>query len=143
MKKFIILFSLILIVALAFFWFTREEKPKTISAELTNTEWVWLYTELQNGKTLTAPPGGRFILAFDVNGNMTSLTDCNFISGTYVKDGEVLSFTPFITTKMFCQNSLEPQYSEQLALTNSYLIEGGVLKLILNRDFGTMFFVKK
>lgn len=141
-KKIIIIFLLIFIVLAAAFWFTKDE-PKVVPASLTSTQWVWLYTELQDGKVVSAPQGERFILSLGINGSVTSSTDCNTISGGYVKDGEVLSFTPFIATKMYCEGSFESQYTQQLSLTNSHVIEGQVLKLILNRDFGVMTFVKR
>lgn len=109
---------------------------------LENTEWEWSYTTLLSGKKVSSPNKDKFVL-FLKDGKVTSSTDCNSMSGNYVKDGEVLSFTPFASTKMYCEGSLEGEYSRQLGLTNSYVISGDELRLNLNRDYGTMIFNKK
>ena len=44
---------------------------------------------------------------------------------------------------MACKDSLEGQYTRDLALTNSFVIEGSALKLNLSRDYGAMYFVAK
>ncbi|KND48803.1 MAG: hypothetical protein AB198_01125 [Parcubacteria bacterium C7867-003] len=109
---------------------------------LENTEWEWDYTQILPGKKVVTPERGKFIL-FLKDGKVTSTTDCNSMSGQYVKDGEVLSFTPFTSTKMYCAGSLESEYSRQIGLTNSYTIAGNELRLILNRDAGIMVFKKR
>lgn len=113
-----------------------------IPTTLENSEWEWDYTELLPGKKVVTPPSEKFILKLS-NGKVTSTTDCNAMSGKYVKNGEVLSFTPFSSTKMFCEGSLESEYAREIGLTNSYTVSGNELRLILNRDLGIMHFKKR
>ena len=58
---------------------------------------------------------GSFVLSLDEDGLAASTTDCNQMSGGYVKDEEVLSFKPFAMTKMYCEGSQEGVYAQQLA----------------------------
>ena len=110
---------------------------------LFGTSWSWKETILLSGEHVQAPAGDRFVLSFGEDGHVKSSTDCNTMSGSYVVNGEVLSFGPMMSTMMFCEGSKEGVYGEALALTNSYTIKGSELHLNLNRDFGTMIFVKK
>jgi|GEM_PF-1960709 len=111
--------------------------------KLENEEWVWLYTELQDGERVTAPEGGQFVISFDSEtGRVTSRTDCNSLAGIFSANGEVLSMGEFISTKMYCEGSMEGVYAEQLTLVNSFIIEGEMLRLMLDRDYGVMVFKK-
>ncbi|MEX0931843.1 MAG: META domain-containing protein [Candidatus Paceibacterota bacterium] len=107
---------------------------------LTEGEWVWKSTRLLDGSEVVAPSGERFVLTFNKKGEVGSSTDCNGLGGNYVVDGEVISFSQFISTMMYCEGSLESTYSQQLMLANSYAIKGDTLTLMLNRDYGVMEF---
>lgn len=116
----------------------------TESASLSGNGWVWVETDLQSGEKVVAPAGERFVLSFDAEvKRLSSTTDCNQLSGTYVQDGEVLSVGPLVSTKMYCEGSVESVYSGQLALVSSFVIEGDTLRLNLNRDYGVMVYKKK
>lgn len=119
------------------------EEPVGEVAEAPKVEdsaWVWEYTELASEEMVQAPDDS-FVLTFDAeSGQVQSTTDCNSLSGSYVIEGEVLSIGQIATTKMFCEGSIESVYTEQLALTTSYLILGDTLHLNLNRDYGIMVF---
>ncbi len=112
----------------------------TRPVSLEGSSWSWVRTDLHDGTRVEAPAGDKFILSFDGSGRVSSRTDCNGLGGNYVVDGEVLSMGQFISTLMYCEGSLEGVYGEQLGLVNSYVIEGGTLRLNLNRDHGTMIF---
>jgi heat shock protein HslJ len=105
-----------------------------------NRQWVWMYTDHMDGSRIEAPSGGAFVLSFSSDGRYTSTTDCNNIAGDFVIDGEVLSLGAALSTKMFCEGSLENVYTNDLLLTNSYVLEGTTLRLNLNRDYGVMYF---
>lgn len=147
-KKIYIAIGILLIASGIFFFRPKDtavEIPKPTEESvvvLESSKWVWEYTELLNNKRFDAPEGEKFVLELS-EGRFSGTTDCNNISGSYVKNEEVLSFGPIGATKKYCEGSVENEYKEQLALTNSYYIEGDELFLILNRDFGTMVFVKK
>lgn len=119
------------------------EDVGVVEHPLLSHKWVWTHTEYRGGKRLTAPPDELFVLSFEAESRMTSTTDCNSIGGNYVRDGEVLSFSPFFATMMACNDALEGQYTSDLALTNSFVIEENILRLNLNRDYGTMYFEAK
>jgi len=109
---------------------------------LTDTPWVWQYTINQDG-TKTIASSTKFILDFTKEGTLTSTTDCNILSATYEQNGEVISFTPFVSTKMFCTESQESLYRFTLALATSFTITGTTLTINSNRDAGVMTFRMK
>jgi len=115
---------------------------ETITQPLEGTEWVWRGSAHAGGE-MVAPSGEQFVLVLGRDGTVTSTTDCNGMGGTYLRDGEVLSFGSFISTKMYCEGSLESVYAGDLALTSSHTIEDDRLTLILNRDMGTMHFTAR
>ena len=117
-----------------------ETEEVTEEENLTSSSWSWQHTDLLSGEKMTAPAGDKFVLSFQAEGRMGSLTDCNSIGGIYSIDGEVLSMGQFAMTKMFCEGSAEMEYANQLGLANSYIIEGDELRLNLNRDYGVMVF---
>lgn len=112
-------------------------------AALAGTSWAWVRTELGSGSTVNAPSGNKFVLSFKEGGSVDSTTDCNSMGGTYTQNEEVLSFGPFMSTKMFCEGSMESDYASQLALAASHVIEGDTLRINLNRDFGVMVFERR
>jgi heat shock protein HslJ len=105
--------------------------------------WVWQHTLLLDGKKVTPEDSQKFIMTFTRNSReVTSTTDCNSISSTYIQNGEILSFKPFIATKMFCEKSQEAIYTQELSLATSYTVSSTTLTINLNRDVGTMIFMK-
>lgn len=125
----------------------NENKKPNIPAEneetdLTGSSWSWQYTDLAGGERVSAPAGDHFVLAFEAGGKVGSRTDCNSMGGVYSLDGEVLSMGQFMMTQMYCEGSKEMLYAEHLGLVNSYVIEGDTLRFNLNRDYGTMVFMR-
>jgi heat shock protein HslJ len=121
-----------------------EEQAQTPADEmLINTSWVWVRTETGEGEEFLAPEGEQFVLTFLEGGTVTSTTDCNSMSGFYVRDGDTLNFGSFEQTEMYCEGSVESVYAEFLSYTNSYAINENELRLLLSRDVGTMIFVRR
>lgn len=149
---------LVVVVGALVFWYVNDKKevPTPVETEvkvspdvmgvadtsLVDTSWTWLYTELKGGDRIPAPSGDRFVLGFEADGRMSSLTDCNTVSGSYLVDGNEISFEQMIMTKMFCQNSMESDYVNQLSSVVSYVIEGGLLEMRLEDEGGVMVFIK-
>jgi heat shock protein HslJ len=128
---------------------TPETKDEAIGFEVTspvqalsNTEWVWQYTSIQDGTKVTAPEG-KFVLTFGNNSTVTSTTDCNTLSSSYMQTTNEIKFSPFASTRMFCKQSLESTYSEQLLLATSYYITDNEMRFNLNKDEGVMIFKRK
>lgn len=114
---------------------------QTNPSPLSDSQWSWRYTDLQSGERIEAPAGDRFVLSFDRSeGRVQSTTDCNSLSGVYVEDNEVVSFGQFVSTLMYCENSKENEYQQELSLVTSYTIAGDQLQFHLNRDYGVMVF---
>jgi heat shock protein HslJ len=160
MKTYLIGAGILAVVAVGalVFWYIGDDKELPVPAEteekaspdvmgatdtsLVGTSWTWLYTELEGGDRITAPSGDRFVLGFESDGRMSSITDCNTVSGSYVVDGDQISFAQMSMTKMFCQNSMESDYIDQLSSVASYVIEGSLLEMSLKEDGGVMVFIK-
>lgn len=160
MKTYLIGAGIVAVVAVGalVFWYIGDNEELTAPTEteekaspdvmgatdtsLVGTSWTWLYTELAGGDRITAPSGDRFVLGFEADGRMSSLTDCNAVSGSYLVDGDRISFAQMSMTKMFCQNSMESDYVDQLSSVVSYVIEGSLLEMSLKDDGGVMVFIK-
>ncbi len=114
------------------------------SVTLEGVAWVWERTERADG-SVVEPKDSSFVLSLIAEEKrVSSTTDCNSMMGSYLLgNGNELRFGALASTKMFCQDSMEGMYGEQLALVNSYHIGGDTLYLNLDRDFGTMVFKKK
>lgn len=109
---------------------------------LEGSSWQWERTELHTGEQVEAPSGEGFVLSFEADGQVQSSTDCNHMAGIYSQDGEVLSMGQFAMTKMFCPDSMESVYAEQLGLVSSFSLTGDTMFMNLNRDYGTMIFTR-
>jgi heat shock protein HslJ len=121
---------------------TVVSDPESVAPPVEQDAWAWQYSNLEDGTKIQAPEG-KFILTFSDNKKVMSTTDCNTLSGSYIRDGEIISFSPFTSTKMYCKQSLESTYSDELSLATSYYIVGDEMRLNLNRDAGIMIFKKK
>jgi len=118
---------------------TLRDQEETTSLE--GHEWVWQYTTHRaTGERIEPVKNDAFILQFSSDLSYLSTTDCNSLSGKYVVDQEVLSLGTPASTKMYCTDAQEQVYAQDLLLTNSFRIEGELLYLNLDRDFGTMVF---
>ncbi len=119
---------------------SRVQSALTSVNGILDQEWIWTYTELGDGRRVEAPTGDQFVLRLGSDGRYQSSTDCNAISGEFALEGEVVSFGPALSTRMFCEGSQEAVYTNDLLLTNSYVINGHVLRFNLDRDYGVMYF---
>ncbi len=106
----------------------NEEKIKDNS--IINT-WVWKNTKTKNGDIIT-PKKDDFAITFNEGGRITSTTDCNNIMAEYkVEENNKLTFNSLASTKMYCQDTQENIYAEQLNNVISYKIDGNNLMLNL------------
>lgn len=119
------------------------KKVEEEASPILDTPWIWKQTVHLDGTTVVPLSSEAFILTLGSDRRYTSTTDCNSLSGNFVIDQEVLSLSPAESTLMFCENSQETAYVNDLVLANSFAIEGDELVLNLNRDYGTMRFIKK
>lgn len=119
----------------------EEVSDETATTTIAEADWVWVRTEYTMKEPIE-PKDDSFVLTVHENGRMGSTTDCNTIGGDAIIDGEVLSFGALVSTKMYCEDSLEGAYADDLSLVSSYAIEVDTLRLNLNRDYGTMYFTR-
>lgn len=120
-----------------------EKRREETNAGALSGSWMWQSSVDASGETISPSDPERFVLTFTEDGRLSSTTDCNSIAGSYIKNEEVISVGPLISTKMACmEETLEMEYAAQLSLTTSHTIEGDTLKIILAKDAGVMTFVR-
>jgi heat shock protein HslJ len=123
--------------------------PKTDPVEtiynnsITDINWRWLRTENATGTIILEPKNSRpFILVLTASGTINSQTDCNTISGSFTQNNTLLSLGLLMSTKMYCEDSKEAEYSQNLSKVESFTIVDNTLRLFLSDNLGTMFFVR-
>lgn len=71
-----------------------------------------------------------FLLSFDTAGKVHLVTDCNNHGGDYRAVAGVLTFGDLISTKMYCEGSVEDRYIELISAVTEYAVsEDGTLVL--------------
>ena len=114
-----------------------------VTNALASTTWRWLRTEDTTGTRVAEPKSERpFVLTFQGEGSMGSQTDCNSVGGSYTTEGNALAFGPLMSTKMFCEDSQEQVYTDQLSQVVAFTLTNNMLRLSLATSSGTMFFVQ-
>ncbi len=107
-------------------------------------QWRWEYTINSSGQRTTPSHPEKFILSLTPEGRLTSTTDCNTVSGSYVQNKNNLNFGAFLITEKFCRGELfESVYITQLSLVSSYVMQND-RELILNlaHSVGSMKFTR-
>jgi heat shock protein HslJ len=123
---------------------TTTNKQNIKSQEDLYGEWSWNSSVDALGKSVSPEDPSRFILTLDSSGKLTSTTDCNSTSGSFIKNQESLSIGALTSTEMACMGkTLELVYLSQLSQVSSYEISENKLTLNLIKDFGTMTFFRK
>ncbi len=119
--------------------FAGEADPGRMS--LTMKTWVWQESNYNDGRTVTPMTPGAFTLTFAEDGSVGVGTDCNSVGGTYLVDGDRLTFTEMRTTLMYCDSSQESEFLALLNDTTMYhFTSRGELILDLKFDSGTVTF---
>ena len=118
------------------------EAPQASEAPLTSQEWTWVNTLMNDGSQFLPSTEGAFTLTFQDDGRVIAATDCNGGNGSYELGADSsLTFGPMATTMMFCEESAETQFFQDLNNIGSYMIdENGNLVLMLKFDSGSMIF---
>jgi heat shock protein HslJ len=111
------------------------------TTQLDGTSWQWKYTEYTSGERRT-PRSDNFIISFDGDGVVSSATDCNTLTGSVVISGNNIQFGQFASTKMFCEDSQEAQYSSELGRATVFEMTPTTLAITLTRDNAVMHFTK-
>lgn len=113
---------------------------------LSDHEWVWQETQMNDDEVITPNEAGAFTLTFDpAAGRVYGKTDCNGFSGGYTVEAEkTITFGPLASTMMYCEGSQEAEFSGMIASTSHFVFtEDGDLVLLLRDDSGLVVFTKK
>lgn len=106
-----------------------QEKPGKKSM-LSGSEWVWEKSD-------------KFVLNFNTDGSFSSTTDCNGLGGNYMVSGmNRVSLFDMVSTEMYCEGSMEAEYTAMLSKVSSYAMLDDSLELTVS-DGSTLVFKKK
>ncbi|MGD2078547.1 MAG: META domain-containing protein [Chloroflexota bacterium] len=119
------------------------EPAMAVDEQLTAGTWYWKeYVDFGEVNSFIVPNPELYTITFSDDGTAAIQADCNNILAEVTTDGSsslTLSLGP--TTMVFCgEESLDVQYTEQLANVATYVIEDGTLYLNLQADAGNMVF---
>lgn len=119
--------------------FEGEANPSMMSLPM--KKWVWVKTQMNDGKVTTPKKADAFTITFTKDGKVSLGTDCNTIGGTYTTNGNKLAFSQMMSTMMYCDGSQEGDFSQAIENVASYLFTSkGELILEIKMDSGTMIF---
>lgn len=141
----IVLFSMMLVPVVIFFNKTVDQPPQVIITPVTqDTEidatattpdsltlhkWEFLKSEYESTE-ITPKKAGVFTMSFFPDNTVHITTDCNTLNGTFTTQGFSLTFSPLVSTKMYCDDSQETEFTEVLSRVHAYSIsENGDLLL--------------
>ncbi|HQK63595.1 MAG TPA: META domain-containing protein [Candidatus Staskawiczbacteria bacterium] len=138
----IILVAIAVAAAILFWVYKAFLGPKT---DIYSGVWIWEKTVMNDGTTITPDKPGAFSLNFVMGGRVSGKTDCNDFTGNFSipKEGN-MAFNQLASTEMFCQDSQENIFLDEIQNVDSYLInKSGNLVLNLKLDSGSIYFKKQ
>jgi para-nitrobenzyl esterase len=110
-------------------------------ALLTGTLWRWTETVTGNNSVKPDAPE-RYTLEFQPGGMVAVRADCNRGSGSYLLNGDTLTFGPLAMTRAMCPpGSKDSEFLRGLAEVQGQLFRGDDLVLTLKADAGSMVFM--
>lgn len=117
-----------------------EGEADTSKMTLGMKSWEWIETIYNNSDAEVKPSmTGVFSITFGNEGRFTLKTDCNSVAGKYSVNGSKLAFSQMISTKMFCEGSLETKFSEMLVGVQSFSFNSkGELVLEMTKGTGAI-----
>lgn len=112
-------------------------------ALLLPSEWVWTSTDLKDGTRIVPRKDRPFILSFTGDNKVSVRGDCNSFGGTFgLRDNNGIVFYPLASTRMFCEDSRELVFTQDLARAISYTVKNSTLTLGLPNASGSMIFTR-
>lgn len=119
--------------------FAGEADPSIMTLGMKT--WYWEKTQYNNDSVLKPTSAKVFSLTFETNGKVLINTDCNTMQGEYSVTDQQITFSNMLSTRMFCADSQEQEFSKMLTSVSSYFFTGkGRLILELKYDSGSMTF---
>lgn len=124
--------------------YTRGACPQDQTAMLEKTLWQ-LSSFVAGAENQVVPSDISISLQFE-NGKVSGNGGCNNIGGAYIHDGNTVTVSNLLSTKMYCAPAMrwESQFLQWLSQSQSYTIQGETLeincgdagKLIFQKDLG-------
>lgn len=120
--------------------FDGEADPSVMNLNMQT--WTWMNTIYSDDKKIKPLGTKLFTLTIKKNRGFSATTDCNNVGGEYVlKDDNQILFTKMMSTKMYCANSQEAEFTKMLGEVESYYFTNrGELVFNLKFDSGSMIF---
>jgi heat shock protein HslJ len=110
---------------------------------LDKKDWKWVKTISKDGQVIEPISQDAFVISLDYESNkFTAKTDCNRFFGAFSVNGKNLAFTNIGSTRMFCKASQERIFIDQLASSNSYVLDSLPETIILISKNGGKLFLK-
>lgn len=104
-------------------------------------QWKWESAINSAGTEIRPENSSDFILTLTPEGRLTSTTDCNTVSGSYIRNENVLNVGALVSTEKACEGQVyEPLYLTYLSLASTYQIQGNILTIYLVNNSGSMVF---
>jgi heat shock protein HslJ len=113
-------------VLLLFFAFSCKSLKKVSSPEEIGGKWMLVSIPGTEGSSLQEHRQ-PFLLLNSKEKKYSGNNSCNSISGELTFQTDSIRFLPGISTKMFCQHSLEEEFMSRLHRINSYKLENNQL----------------
>jgi heat shock protein HslJ len=104
-----------------------------MAAHAADAALVDTYWKLVSIRGVAAETGRREAhLVFKLSGGLTGNTGCNNLGAVYTLDGDELSFSPFMTTRMYCHDTArtERAFLSNLPDVGRFAIDGNQLELM-------------
>lgn len=119
--------------------FEGEANPSTMTLGMKS--WRWIQANYNDGRIVMPKQSLAFTLDFNDDGTFSATTDCNRLAGKVVTDGDKITFSDMISTKMFCEGSQEIEFQHLLRDSASYhFTSKGELILDIKFDSGSVIF---
>lgn len=119
--------------------FAGESDPARMTLDMKT--WQWVGADYNDGSSLTLHKPAAFTLTFLPDNRFSATTDCNALSGAYTASSSDLTFSNIASTRMYCADSQETDFSTLLEHVSSYHFTGkGELIFDLKADSGSAVF---
>lgn len=110
---------------------------------LDKKDWQWIKNVDPKGQVIEPNSPDKFVISLDYEAkSFTARTDCNRFFGGFSIKGKNIAFSNIGSTRMFCKDSQERIFIDQLASSVSYVLESSSNAVILSSRNGSKIFLK-
>lgn len=110
---------------------TYTKGPCKKDASIVLEGMVWQLTDFQGMQQPEQVPGGVTISIKFEGGKIDGIGGCNSVGGNYIHDGNSLTVSQLVSTKMYCESAMkwESMFLQWLPMSKSYTIKGETLEI--------------